>query len=838
MLRRLFLILIMSVICLLPTHAVLKERNIEGTLAMLRIELTEQHHKLERQSSFMKKQRLEVMSELISAMNRSQQNAMMLYSQKNGYVFDLTYACHEATEQYHNFKTNVAPFRTYVENSNVEIARYDSLINDLSSMYINSLPEKSKIDRNVCLTLCINIRRTLNYNRQQMQQYIDMYKRTESRLKNLNDYAIKRYGDIQASIFTNGGDGYLTILMNLKHEVKETTETIIDKYRPQKKYFSDWDSRVILGLAFVLLIIGLLAAAASYFVIGFAITKLVKLNKADFLLKWLFGQSGSNDAKENFRAKRLCIILTFTIISFAIILGIVRVSWSQNFIIMACGLLVEYAWLMGVILLSLLIRLNGNQIRHGFRIYSPIMVMCFIVISFRIVLIPNDLVELAFPPILVLCTIWQWLTIKHNKAILPPSDVFYAYVSLIAFLTSDVASFIGYTLLSVELLIWWTMQLTCILTITCASTMLKKYGNAPKRQFFSNDAPIARTWLFRLIYTAVLPILGAMSVLISIYWAADVFNLSDTCWMIYNTPLIKSTKITFSIIRVVQTLTLFFIFNFLNKVSIQVLHAHLMNREKTKAEREKRKANPQAVTSRISMWKNFIQVAIWGLWILITLGIFDIDNSWIVAISAGLSTGIGFAMKDILENIYYGISLMAGRIKVGDYISVEGTRGTVANISYTSTTLEALDGSIIAIQNAQLFTKNYKNLTRNHGNELAIVPVGVAYGSKVPQVKDVIGKAIENINKPNYIKFIKVIFSGFGDNSIDFKILAWVDSRKQVYAESDILEATYNALNDAKIEIPYPQRDVHIVSDTAHQVQHADSIEEAEKMIFKDNKKS
>ena len=95
------------------------------------------------------------------------------------------------------------------------------------------------------------------------------------------------------------------------------------------------------------------------------------------------------------------------------------------------------------------------------------------------------------------------------------------------------------------------------------------------------------------------------------------------------------------------------------------------------------------------------------------------------------STGIGFASKDILENIYYGISLMAGRIKVGDYISIEGTRGTVTSISYTSTTLEALDGSVIAFQNAQLFTKNYKNLTRNHGNELAIIPVGVAYGSKV-----------------------------------------------------------------------------------------------------------
>jgi small-conductance mechanosensitive channel len=127
------------------------------------------------------------------------------------------------------------------------------------------------------------------------------------------------------------------------------------------------------------------------------------------------------------------------------------------------------------------------------------------------------------------------------------------------------------------------------------------------------------------------------------------------------------------------------------------------------------------------MWKNVIQVIVWGAWALISMNIFNINNTWLVAISAGLSTGIGFAMKDIIEKSYYGISLMAGRIKVGDFVSIDGTRGTVRNISYTSTMLEALDGSVIAYQNSQLFTLNYKNLTKNHGNELAVIPVGVAY---------------------------------------------------------------------------------------------------------------
>lgn len=836
--RSFLIIILLSLLFVSPSRAVLKERNIGGTLKMLRIELTYYHNKLEKQSGAEKERQQQVMINLINNMQRSQQNAIMLYSQKSGNVFDLTYACHEATEQYRDFRQTVGPFREYVNEANTEIARYDSLITDLSSMYTETLTPQEKIDRDVCLTLAVSIRRTLNYNKQQNQQYIDIYRRTDTRLRGLNDYANHRYAEIQASIFSNDGTNFFTILHNLRQQVKQTSENVAEKYKPVKQYDSDWDSRIILVLLATIIFYGIIAAAVSYIIIGFIVTRLMKKNKADFILHWLFGSESGEKAKEDFKAKRFCIILAATVTTFAAVLGIIKATIEQNFLTMASGLLVEYAWLMAVILLSLLIRLNDTQIRHGFRIYSPIMAMCFIVIFFRIILIPNDLTNLVMPPILLAATVWQWLTLRHNAKALPASDSFYAWVSFFVFIASDIASMSGYTLFSVEMLIWWTMQLTCILTITCVSDLLRQYGRNPKRKYFDDDTPVSRTWLFRLIYTAVLPILGTLSILISIYWAADVFNLSDTSLQLFNRPLIHTTKITFSIMQAVQAAVLFFIAKYVNHVSLHTLHYQLMLREERKAKAENRKMVAQNVESRTAIWRNLIQVVIWGTWLLVTLTIFHIDNSWIVAISAGLSTGIGFAMKDILENLYYGISLMAGRIKVGDYISIDGTKGTVSNISYTSTTLEAIDGSVIAFQNSQLFSKNYKNLTRNHGNVLSIIPVGVAYGSKIPEVKKTIDEAVAKLNKTGYIKYLKTVFTGFGDNSIDFKILVWVDSRKQIYAEGDIMEAVYNALNDKEIEIPYPQRDIHIVSDTAHmvhpnapKVQHADSEEEAEKII-------
>lgn len=820
-----------------PSHAVLKERDINSSLSILRQELYSYRQDLEKQQNGLRMQQQMVVKELISVDNQSQQNALMLYSQKEGNIFDLTYACHAATEQYRQFRNNAAPFRDYITNTNTEVSRYDSLISDLSNMYTGALSPKAKLDRNVCLTLAINIRRTLADNNDQMKQYITLYNRTEEGLKNLNDYANMRYGEIQRSIFNNGGENYIAILHDLNKEYHLTLSSVLMKYRPVHHALSEWDGRVILGF-FVALFIGvLIATGLNYLIIGFIFTYLVKHGKIDFLFQWFDKRKASIQAsassrkdekpskeqeidlrmvqsKASFTAKRRTIIATSTVITFALLLGLLRQTVAQNFFVMATGLLMEFAWLMAAILLSLLIRLDGAQIKNGLRIYAPVLTVCFLVIAFRIILIPNTLVNLIFPPMLLVCAVWQWRVVKHYQKRLPKSDVFYTTMSLIVFVFSVIASLIGYTLLSVEALIWWTMQLTCILTITCLSSMLKGYGNDPRRLFFDKNTSITRTWLFRFFYYALLPISGALSIILSIYWAADVFNLSDTTLQIFSMRLIDTKNFTFSIFKAVQVVILFYLFSYFCHTSLNLLHHHFAQSEHDHAIEENRREDPQAVVSRTAMWRNVIQVLVWGIWLMISMKIFNIDNSWIVAISAGLSTGIGFAMKDILENIYYGISLMAGRIRVGDYVSIDGTRGTVRNISYTSTMIEALDGSIISFQNSQLFTKNYKNLTKNHGYELAIIPVGVAYGSNVAEVKELAAAAVKRIERKNYIKYINTVFVNFGDNSIDFKVLAWVDSRKQIYATGEIYEALYNTLNEHHIEIPYPQRDVHIKSDS------------------------
>lgn len=779
--KRLYIIILLMVAFVLPSNAVLKEANLDTTLYMLRTELTNYHIDLEKQNQAAKAQQLAVIQELISIVKQADQNSIMLYSQRNGYIFDMTYACHEATEQFKKFKSKAVPFRQMIKKNNVEVARFDSLINYLYGMNTMFLSEEAQVNRNVDLTLAVNIRRQLVEKQKQLQAYVQAYDRTDRKLQALNDYANRRYEDIQNSIFNNGGDTYLRILRNISMNYKEAKTSVTEKYKPVPGMMSQWDVRIIFILFGIIIFWGLISIFLNLFTIRIVITQLMKHGMFE-------------NRKESFMAKRPCLIMAMTVVTFAVILGIVRMAVTQNFVIMASQLLVEYSWLVGVILVSILLRVDNDKIKNTFRIYSPLMLVGFIVIVFRIILIPNDLVNLIFPPVLLLCALWQWNVIgrKHNQVL--RTDKTYAFISLAVFGVSTIFAWTGFTLLAVQLIIWWTMQLTCVLTITCCEGWLSVYAKRKKLA----DKAITDKWLYRFIYKVLLPISGVLSFIISIYWAADVFNMSDTTWEIFNKDYIKTSNFTASLFSISVVACLYFLFNYINITSVDFMRHHF------------EKADPASAASKIVMFKNVMQVIIWGIWLMIALNVFQVGKSWLLAIFAGLSTGLGFASKDILENIYYGISLMMGRVKVGDYIICDGTRGKVSSISYTSTMLEATDGSVIAFQNSQLFSKNYKNMTKNHGYELDILEVGIAYGSNVKEVKQILIDALIKLDCIYQDKGVKVLLKSFDDSCITLRIVVWVNVLTQAIDDATIMECIYDTLNDHNIEIPFPQREITI----------------------------
>jgi hypothetical protein len=161
------------------------------------------HRELSQQIEMNRKQSDQVRQRLITTMQRSDQNSLMLYSQKLDYVFDLTYACHEATEQFHDFRRQQLPFQMFMEKADAEIARYDSLITSLKSMPINLLDDKGKTDRNVCMTLATNIRNSLVENRTTLSDYIRIYYNEKDRIP---DWKLKNLIDESLELLPRGAD--------------------------------------------------------------------------------------------------------------------------------------------------------------------------------------------------------------------------------------------------------------------------------------------------------------------------------------------------------------------------------------------------------------------------------------------------------------------------------------------------------------------------------------------------------------------------------------------------------------------------------------------------------
>jgi small-conductance mechanosensitive channel len=160
---------------------------------------------------------------------------------------------------------------------------------------------------------------------------------------------------------------------------------------------------------------------------------------------------------------------------------------------------------------------------------------------------------------------------------------------------------------------------------------------------------------------------------------------------------------------------------------------------------------------------------------------------------------------------------------VGDWIECDGVRGQVVAINYQCVQVETLEGTEMSFLNASLFGKNFNNLTRNNSYEFTKIIVGVAYGTDVKVVREVLVKALQqactkdhygrDIVDPKY--GIYVVVEDMGDSAVNIAVKQYVLVAERIGYIDRAKEMIYAALNAAGISIPFPQCDVHLIHDDA-----------------------
>ncbi|MEO0754976.1 MAG: mechanosensitive ion channel domain-containing protein, partial [Pseudomonadota bacterium] len=194
------------------------------------------------------------------------------------------------------------------------------------------------------------------------------------------------------------------------------------------------------------------------------------------------------------------------------------------------------------------------------------------------------------------------------------------------------------------------------------------------------------------------------------------------------------------------------------------------------------------------------------------VGILGFDLSNLAIIAGALSVGIGFGLQSIVNNFVSGLILLFERpIKVGDWIVTGSGEGIVKRISVRSTEIETFDRSSIIIPNSELISGSVTNWTHKNKLGRVTVTVGVSYNEDPDKIMDIL-RGIPNqidivLNYPEPL----ILFTGFGDSSLDFEIRAFLaDVGDSLKARTRIRVAIFKAFREAGVEIPFPQRDLHI----------------------------
>ncbi len=217
----------------------------------------------------------------------------------------------------------------------------------------------------------------------------------------------------------------------------------------------------------------------------------------------------------------------------------------------------------------------------------------------------------------------------------------------------------------------------------------------------------------------------------------------------------------------------------------------------------------RGLPATISMLVRYAIITI-GFFIAVTSLGFEMNQ--LTIIFGAFSVGIGFGLQNIFNNLVSGIILIFERpIHIDDTIEVNNMIGNVSNIGIRSSNIRTVDGAEVIVPNGQLISKEVINWTLSDQNRRIEVLVGVAYGSDVHKVAELLNGIL--LSSPRVLKQPEpgVFFQEFADSSLNFRLLFWTDSNKDwIRIKSDILFEINDVFAREGIEIPFPQRDIHL----------------------------
>jgi small-conductance mechanosensitive channel len=234
-----------------------------------------------------------------------------------------------------------------------------------------------------------------------------------------------------------------------------------------------------------------------------------------------------------------------------------------------------------------------------------------------------------------------------------------------------------------------------------------------------------------------------------------------------------------------------------------------------------RRFHGDASAARIA--RRWLQVLVVAALFVLALDLVKIPLTVFAFLGGALAIGVGFGAQNLIKNFMSGILLLAERpIKLGDIVEIGGVVGTVTNISIRACTIRSAEGIETLVPNSTFVESNVTNWTLSNRRVRRSVKVAVAYGSDTRQVTDVLRGVAERHGQLLGDPPPRVIFEDFGADGLAFALEYWIDFSQGIDSRqiaSDLRYMIARALEDSGIEIPFPQRDLHLAGDAPLRVE-------------------
>ena len=838
---------------MLPARAVVPEKDFQSTLSSLLTELRQSYASATESDSLLVNN-LVWREKLSDVIKNADEVTIMLYTQRPEFAFDMAFALEEVSRVSAAFREQVLLADQYRLSARSGLRRYELLNETLKEMYRHpadsllpesqqAVPEQMKeeedSERAALLDSCLHYAGALValYGTSVDIALKDsvLCAETEARLKQAYDYAQDNYAETQKSRYIGGNVNVIQILTGWDAFIRYVKEDLRMRYamdtapEPTEEgtVSHSWSGKYVLtyaGIALLMLLLSFLVAG----IIGRLVCRRLLRTREE-------QEQNTKEEQAKIKKEKIILfrpILTSILAILLFVLGMLFIKSDRGnpYWRMAYQLLTQYAWLTLAIFISLLIRIRGDQANASLRIYIPTLLLAFMSILMRAVFLPASAVPLIFPPALLLFIIWQSIANIRSRKQVSRTDLRYMWVSVVVMAVAGILSLAGYSMIGVLILTFWTFLLALLHTITTLYYLMQRYYDNkvlkrkaryheenPMFPLEDKDAFIEVTWFYDLLRMVIVPVMIIGSFPLSVLLTSRAYQLSLTGADLMDLPLIPSRGYeSFTLSKILLVLALFFIFRYLIylfKALFRVFKLRNMADEKADAavpfkESDVNTSLPNAIFTLLG----------WLLYLMVAFSILHLPLKAITYIITGFATGVGFALKDLINNFFYGIQLMAGRVRVGDKISCDGVRGIVKRVNYQTTQVEDEDGSLIVFTNTDLFTKKFRNLNTGRNYELVKLFLNVRYGTDIDMARRVVLEAIQplmtkdkagrDIVDPNFP--IDVRFESYGDSCVNLSVVLYTTVETHYTFPARAKEAIYNAFYENGIEIPFPQRDVYI----------------------------